>query len=106
MTSNWNWPGPGSRSGRLERDLELCYPIVEVIRAHEVNLSRIAGGAMSVVLDPRDEGLIALVDAIHRLENDEPLRSRLVARGLEVARGLTLEAEAERVGGFLRGAGI
>ncbi len=43
----------------------------------------------------------ALVDAILRLSDDPALRERLSTRGLEKARTLTLEVEAERVAAFL-----
>jgi len=78
---------------------------VPVVATDVGGVRAVADDGRAALLVPPDD-LTALVDAIHRLENDEPLRSRLVARGLEIARGLTLEAEAERVGGFLRGAGI
>jgi glycosyltransferase involved in cell wall biosynthesis len=45
--------------------------------------------------------LQALTAAITRLAEDEELRYRLVARGLELARERTLEAEADRVVAFL-----
>jgi len=53
------------------------------------------------LLVPPDE-LEALVDAIRRITDDPALRDRLVTRGRELARDLTLEAQAERVVRFIR----
>jgi glycosyltransferase involved in cell wall biosynthesis len=44
----------------------------------------------------------AVVEAVLRLTDDEELRTQIVARGLELARDWTLEAEAARVAAFLR----
>lgn len=57
-------------------------------------------GEAGLVVPPADRD--ALVEAVLRITDDEELRSRLLARGLEVARDWTLEAEAERVAAFLR----
>ena len=67
-------------------------------------------GGVRAALDDGEAGLLvppasseALVEALLRLD-DSALRSRLTARGLEVARTRTLEVEAGRVAEFLRGA--
>jgi glycosyltransferase involved in cell wall biosynthesis len=57
-------------------------------------------GRAGVLVPPDDRD--ALVEAVLRLADDADLRARLVERGLELARGRTLEAEAERVARFLR----
>jgi glycosyltransferase involved in cell wall biosynthesis len=66
-------------------------------------------GGVRAALDNGGAGLLvppddadALVTAVRRLTDDETLRAALVARGLELARGRTLEAEASRVAAFLR----
>jgi glycosyltransferase involved in cell wall biosynthesis len=66
-------------------------------------------GGVAAALDGGDAGLLvapddaaAVVAAVLRLADDEELRTRLVARGLELARERTLEAEANRVAAFLR----
>jgi glycosyltransferase involved in cell wall biosynthesis len=58
------------------------------------------GGRAGLLVPPSD--LEALVGAIQQLAEDEELRERLVARGLELGRSLTLEAQAERVARFIR----
>ena len=58
------------------------------------------GGRAGLLVPPDD--VDALVSAIRRL-GDEQLRERIVAQGLEVARGITMEAEAARVVAFIRG---
>ena len=57
-------------------------------------------GRAGLLVPPADLG--ALTAAVVRLSDDGELRSRLVARGLELARERTLEAEADRVVRFLR----
>lgn len=57
-------------------------------------------GRAGLLVPPAD--LQALVEAVLRLSDDEELRTRLVARGLELARDWTLEAEAARVAAFLQ----
>jgi glycosyltransferase involved in cell wall biosynthesis len=57
------------------------------------------GGQAGLLVPPADLG--ALTAAVVRLSDDEELRSRVVARGLELARERTLEAEADRVVEFL-----
>jgi glycosyltransferase involved in cell wall biosynthesis len=61
----------------------------------------LADGEAGLLVSPSN--LEALVEAILRVADDEGLRDRLVARGLELAREGTLEAEAERVARFIRG---
>jgi glycosyltransferase involved in cell wall biosynthesis len=58
------------------------------------------GGRAGLLVPPAD--VQALTAAVFRLSDDAELRARLVARGLELARERTLEAEAERVANFLR----
>jgi glycosyltransferase involved in cell wall biosynthesis len=60
----------------------------------------LAGGEAGLLVPPSN--LEALVEAILRLADEAELRDRLVARGLELAREGTLEAEAERVARFIR----
>jgi len=60
------------------------------------------GGEAGLLAPPSDAD--ALATAVLRLSDDAELRNRLVARGLELARERTLEAEAARVADFLRGA--
>lgn len=62
--------------------------------------SGVDGGRAAVLVPPSD--LNALVSALIRISDDAELRSHLAARGLEIARGRTLEAEAARVAAFLR----
>lgn len=59
-----------------------------------------SGGA-ALLVEPRDRA--ALVAAIRRLVDEDRTRARLVARGLELARGRTLEAQALRVARFVSG---
>ena len=59
------------------------------------------GGRAGIVVPPGD--LDALVAAIRRVDDDSELRDALVRRGLELARGRTLEAEAAAVARFLAG---
>jgi glycosyltransferase involved in cell wall biosynthesis len=56
-------------------------------------------GRAGMLVPPSE--LDALVHAIRTLADDEPLRARLIARGLELARAATVEVEAERVADFL-----
>jgi glycosyltransferase involved in cell wall biosynthesis len=63
--------------------------------------SALEGGRAGLLVPPAD--LAALTAAVLRLSDDVELRAGLVARGLELARGRTLEAEALRVSEFLRG---
>ncbi len=67
-------------------------------------------GGVRTALDAGRAGLLVppsdvqgLVDAVNRLVDDGDLRDRLVARGLEIARAATLEAEADRVARFIAG---
>jgi glycosyltransferase involved in cell wall biosynthesis len=57
------------------------------------------GGRSGELVPPDD--LDALVAAIRRLDDDARERDRVVARGLELARNLTLEAQVERVVAFV-----
>jgi glycosyltransferase involved in cell wall biosynthesis len=57
-------------------------------------------GRAGLLVPPAD--LEALTTAVLRLSDDAELRERLVARGLDLARERTLEAEAGRVATFLR----
>lgn len=57
-------------------------------------------GGAGLLVPPDDAD--ALVAALLRVADDEALRERLVGRGLELARGRTLEVEASRVAAFLR----
>ena len=56
-------------------------------------------GEAGVLVAPRDRD--ALYQALCRVSDDQQLRDRLVARGLQLARDLVLEAEADRVAAFL-----
>lgn len=65
-------------------------------------------GGVAAALEDGEAGLVvppddrdALVDAVLALADDAELRASLVDRGLVLARGRTLEAEAERVARFL-----
>ena len=60
----------------------------------------LAGGDAGLLVPPADRN--ALAEAILRLTDDAALRERLTARGLELARTRTLEAEAARVAAFMR----
>jgi glycosyltransferase involved in cell wall biosynthesis len=57
-------------------------------------------GRAGLLVPPSD--VEALVSALLRLSDDEELRTRLVTRGVELARDWTLEAEAARVAAFLQ----
>jgi glycosyltransferase involved in cell wall biosynthesis len=61
--------------------------------------SALEGGRAGLLVPPED--VEALVSAVDRIANDGPLRDRLASRGLELARDLTLEAEAARVASFI-----
>jgi glycosyltransferase involved in cell wall biosynthesis len=56
-------------------------------------------GAVALLV-PADD-LDALVDAVRKIGTDPPLREKLVRSGLEVARDLTLEAQATGVVRFI-----
>jgi glycosyltransferase involved in cell wall biosynthesis len=56
-------------------------------------------GNAGLLVQPEDLG--GLVAAVLSLRNDEGLRQRLIARGLELARERTLEVETDRVARFL-----
>lgn len=57
------------------------------------------GGRAGLLVPPAD--LDALLAAIRLLSSDAELRERLVRRGLELARELTLETQSERVASFI-----
>jgi glycosyltransferase involved in cell wall biosynthesis len=59
----------------------------------------LADGEAGLLVPPDDAR--ALAAAVERLADDPELRERLAARGLELARTLTLEHEAARVAAFL-----
>jgi len=59
-------------------------------------------GRLGLLVPPDDAD--ALVAAIERLTDDVELRERLTTAGLEAAAELTLEAEAQRVAAYIRGA--
>jgi glycosyltransferase involved in cell wall biosynthesis len=62
--------------------------------------STLDDGTAALLVAPNDvDGLVA---AIQRIKKDGDLRERLTARGLELARDLTLERQAESVARFLR----
>jgi hypothetical protein len=52
-----------------------------------------------MLIPPQDPA--ALVAAVLRMTDDAALRTRMVGRGLELARERTLEAEADRVARFM-----
>jgi glycosyltransferase involved in cell wall biosynthesis len=58
-------------------------------------------GQAGLLVPPGDA--VALVDAIEKLIDDPQLRRQLVAHGLDLVRGLTLEAEGARVAKFVDG---
>jgi len=65
-------------------------------------------GGVRDALDDGEAGLLvppddldALVQAIRRISDEPTLRQGLVGHGLELARELTLEAQAERVVAFI-----
>lgn len=60
-----------------------------------------ADGEAALLVPPRDAG--ALRRAVLRMEQDPELRLKLATRGLEIARGASLEGESERVARFLGG---
>jgi glycosyltransferase involved in cell wall biosynthesis len=59
----------------------------------------LADGGAGVLVEPGDAQ--ALAAGVVRVVEDDRLRMELVGQGLELARGRTLEAEAERVARFL-----
>ena len=59
----------------------------------------LAGGSVALLVPPDD--VDALVSAVERITDDAVLRQLNVTRGLELARSMTLEAEAERLVRFL-----
>jgi glycosyltransferase involved in cell wall biosynthesis len=58
-----------------------------------------ADGSVALLVPPDD--LDSLVEAVLRISDEPELRETLVARGLERVADLTLEAEADRVVGFM-----
>jgi len=77
--------------------LACATPIV----ATDVGGVRAAMDDGSVVLLVPPDDLDALVEAILRISDEPELRESLVERGLAHVRSLTLEAEADRVAGFM-----
>lgn len=61
--------------------------------------SALDDGQAGLLVPPNDPP--ALVEAIERITKDEPLRDRLVDRGLELARERTREVQAARVAAFI-----
>jgi len=59
----------------------------------------VGGGRAALLVPPSDAA--ALVAAIRSIEDAEELRTSLVSRGLELARGRTLESQAAAVAAFL-----
>lgn len=59
------------------------------------------GGRAGILVQPGD--MTALANAIESVVDDERLRERIVRRGREVVRPLTVEAESARVARFLAG---
>jgi glycosyltransferase involved in cell wall biosynthesis len=59
-------------------------------------------GAAGLLVPPRD--VDALVAALDRLGDDAELRDRLAARGLTMARALTLDSQASRIASFIKAA--
>jgi glycosyltransferase involved in cell wall biosynthesis len=58
-----------------------------------------ATGDAALLIPPGDAG--AAADALARLDSDPELRRRLIERGIERARNLTLESESAKVADFL-----
>ena len=65
--------------------------------------SETGGGTAAELVPPGDP--VALASAVERLLGDGSRAEALAARGLELTRDLTLEAEARRVAAFVKGAG-
>jgi glycosyltransferase involved in cell wall biosynthesis len=82
--------------------LEAMAAGVPVLTSDASSLPEIAGDA-AVLVDPLDRTAIA--EGLRRLLEDEALRERLSAAGLERARAFTWEATAARTAVILRGAG-
>jgi glycosyltransferase involved in cell wall biosynthesis len=61
--------------------------------------SALDDGQAGLLVPPHDAP--ALVEAIERIVKDEPLRDRLVDRGLKLARERTREVQAARVAAFI-----
>jgi glycosyltransferase involved in cell wall biosynthesis len=84
--------------------------LVEALASGTPIVATDVGGVRAALEDGRAGLLVppsnaeALAAAVLRLSDDEGLRSSLAARGLELARERTMEAEAERVASFLRSA--
>jgi glycosyltransferase involved in cell wall biosynthesis len=56
-------------------------------------------GRAGLLVPPQDAGAVAA--AVLQMTDDEELRTHMVRRGVELARGRTLEAEADRVARFM-----
>jgi glycosyltransferase involved in cell wall biosynthesis len=61
----------------------------------------LAGGEAGILVPPGDAQ--ALADAVETLVDDEATRARLVERGRELVRHVTIEAESARVAAFIKG---
>ena len=70
--------------------------------ATDVGGVRRAIGVAALLVPPRDAGAIAA--AVLRLAEEQPLRRGLAERGLELARGLTVEAQSKLAADFLAAA--
>lgn len=82
--------------------------LIEAMSAGTPVVATDVGGVAAVlehgaagVLVPADDAA-AIVSAVVNLSNDAALRRRLAERGLSIARGLTIEAEAIRLARFIR----
>jgi glycosyltransferase involved in cell wall biosynthesis len=82
--------------------------LIEALACGSAIVATDVGGVRATLEDGRagllvaPDDLDALVDAIRRVSDDAALRERIVARGHELARDLTLEAQVDRVVRFIR----
>jgi glycosyltransferase involved in cell wall biosynthesis len=81
--------------------------IIEAMACGTPIVATAVGGVASIVegagvlVPPND--ITALVKAIERLTDDQTLRESLREAGIELASGLTLEAQSARVASFING---